>query len=199
MARPRTPADDRNPDALMPNEQPVLHTQRLTLRPFAATDASDVQRLAGVWEVASTTLTIPHPYPDGAAEAWIGLQAEQFASGRGMVYAITLRDTGELAGAVGLALEDVHARGELGYWVARPLWGTGIATEAARPLLAHGFETLGLNRIHAVHFGTNPASGRVMQKLGMRFEGIHRQHVRRWGHFHDVAEYAILSGDWRDE
>jgi RimJ/RimL family protein N-acetyltransferase len=115
-----------------------------------------------------------------------------------MVCAITLRGTGELAGAVGLVLEPAHARGELGYWIARPLWGTGIATEAARSLLGFGFRTLGLNRIHAVHFSTNPASGRVMQKLGMQFEGIRRQHVRRWDRFHDLADYAVLREDWRE-
>jgi RimJ/RimL family protein N-acetyltransferase len=183
----------------MLSAQPILHTERLTLRPFSASDASDVQRLAGVLEVAESTLNIPHPYPDGAAERWIGSHAEHFAHGREMVCAITLRGTGELAGAVGLVLEPAHARGELGYWIARPLWATGIATEAARSLVTFGFRSLGLNRIHAVHFSTNPASGRVMQKLGMQFEGIRRQHVRRWDRFHDIAEYAVLREDWRDE
>jgi RimJ/RimL family protein N-acetyltransferase len=182
----------------MPSEQPIFHTKRLTLRPFTVSDAPDVQRLAGVWDVAVSTLNIPHPYPDGAAEMWIGSHAQLLAIGRALTYAVTLRDTGELAGAVGLVLEPAHARGELGYWVAQPLWGRGIATEAARKLLTHGFETLGLNRIQAVHFSTNPASGRVMQKLGMHFEGIRRQHVRRWDRFHDVAEYAVLSEDWRE-
>jgi RimJ/RimL family protein N-acetyltransferase len=183
----------------MLTEQPSLHTERLTLRPFVAADAAAVQRLAGVLEVAQSTLNIPHPYPDGAAERWIGSHAEHFAHGREMVCAITLRGTGELAGAVGLVLEPAHARGELGYWIARPRWGTGIATEAARSLTTFGFRSLGLNRIHAEHFGTNPASGRVMQKLGMQFEGIRRQHIRRWDRFHDLAAYAVLREDWRDE
>ncbi|HKG93136.1 MAG TPA: GNAT family protein [Gemmatimonadaceae bacterium] len=88
-----------------------------------------------------------------------------------------------------------HARGELGYWVGAGMWGRGYATEAARAVVSFGFATLGLNRIQARHFLRNPASGRVLQKLGMRCEGMHRQAYRRWGRFEDVAVYAILASE----
>ena len=177
--------------------QPVLVTPRLRLRPFSLADAPDVQRLAGTWAVAATTLTIPHPYPDGAAAAWIGTHEAACASGRGVAYAVTDADGGALLGAVSLALTPAHAGAELGYWIAEPAWGRGYATEAATALCAYAFASLSVHRIQARHFTGNPASGRVMQKLGMHREGILRAAVRKDGRFHDLALYAVLAPEWR--
>ena len=97
-----------------------------------------------------------------------------------------------MIGAVGLRIEREDQRAELGYWIGRPYWNQGYCTEAARAVLDFGFEQLGLNRIYASHFTRNPASGRVMQKLGMTHEGRLRQHVRKWDAFEDVEVYAVL-------
>jgi ribosomal-protein-alanine N-acetyltransferase len=176
-------------------QQPTWTSDRLVLRPFAMTDAPDVQRLAGDRAVASTTLNIPHPYEDGAAEAWIASHQEGFDSGKQVTIAITLRD-GTLIGAIGLHVNQEHRRAELGYWIGKPYWGNGYCTEAAEAVLRYGFETLGLNRIHARHLARNPASGRVMQKIGMRHEGYLRQHAKKWGVFEDVELYAILKNEY---
>jgi RimJ/RimL family protein N-acetyltransferase len=170
----------------------VLLTPRLRLRPFVPADAADVQRLAGDYAVAHTTLSIPYPYEDGMAEAWIAMVAEDFATGRQVVFAITGGATAELFGAIGLVLRPAHARAELGYWIGRPFWGRGYATEAVREVLRYGFGSLGLHRIHASHFARNPASGRVMIKAGMRREGVARAHVRRFDRFEDLVQYGIL-------
>lgn len=175
--------------------QPVLETGRLVLRPFAATDAPDVQRLAGAREVAHTTLHIPHPYPDGAAEQWIAAHTPAWAAGTLATYAITLGDGGALIGAIGLTVTREHRRGEMGYWVGVPYWNRGYATEAGQALLRLGFEQLELHRIQARHLVRNPASGRVMRKLGMRPEGINRGAMLKWGTFEDIAMYAILQSD----
>jgi len=172
--------------------QPVLTTTRLRLRPFLPDDAAAVQRLAGDLAVARTTLNIPHPYEDGMADAWITMVAEDFASGRQVVFAITDGTSGDLVGAIGLVLRLEHARAELGYWVGHPFWGRGYAPEAVREVLRYGFDTLGLHRIHACHFSHNPASGRVMLKAGMRQEGMARAHVRRFDRFEDLVQYGIL-------
>lgn len=58
------------------------------------------------------------------------------------------------------------------------------------------FGTVGLHRVYATHFTRNPASGRVMQKLGMRYEGLLRQHVRKWGVFEDLVLYGIVAAEW---
>jgi ribosomal-protein-alanine N-acetyltransferase len=178
-------------------EQSILHTRRLILRPFNLADAADVQRLAGAYEIAATTGTIPHPYEDGMAETWINTHAARLADGTGIVYAITLRETGVLCGAIGLAIKTEHQRAELGYWLGVPYWGRGYCTEAAETLLDHGFRTLELHRILAVHLTRNPASGRVMQKIGMRHEGTLREHMCKWGVFETVECYAILRDAWK--
>lgn len=177
--------------------QPDLVTSRLRLRPFEPADAPDVQRLAGSAAIATTTLTIPHPYPDGAAAEWIGTHASAWTSGRRAHYAVTERAAGDaLVGTVTLALEPRHARAELGYWIAENRWGQGYASEAAAALCAYAFEQLGVHRIQAHHFLRNPASGRVMQKLGMRHEGVLRGAVRKDGLFEDLALYAVLADEW---
>jgi ribosomal-protein-alanine N-acetyltransferase len=175
--------------------QPNLTTPRLLLRPLATSDAPEIQRLAGDWAIARMTLSIPHPYGDGVAEQWIASQAEAFALGQQAAFAISLREGGTLVGSVGLMICPEHARAELGFWIGRPFWGRGYCTEAAGAVIRFGFEQLGLNRIFAHHFAHNPASGRVMQKLGMKYEGRLRQHVRKWGKFVDIEQYSILKGE----
>ena len=173
-------------------EQPTLTTKRLILRPFTLEDAPVVQRLAGVREVADTTLNIPHPYRDGVAEAWIMTHKQLFRVGLLATFALVLGASDELIGAIGLRIEALHSRAELGYWVGVAHWGKGYCTEAGREVLAYGFNVLGLMRIHASHLTRNPASGRVMQKLGMRCEGHLRKHIRKNDVLEDLEIYAIL-------
>jgi RimJ/RimL family protein N-acetyltransferase len=172
---------------------PVLRTARLTLRPFELADASAVQRLAGAYEVALNTLTVPHPYPDGAAEEWIRKQQEELEAGRLQNFAVA--DACGLVGSMGLM-----ARGEgvaeIGYWIGVPFWRRGYASEAAAELLRYGFEDVGLHRIFGEHYSRNPASGRVLQKLGMQLEGTLREHHHKWGEFLDVVVYGILRREW---
>lgn len=168
----------------------VLTTERLVLRRMQSSDAPAIYALAGNREVAMNTLTIPHPYPDGAAEEWIERRAKDG-------FAITLRDSGELVGSIGIHVDADDARGEVGYWIGVPHWGRGYASEAAKALIDYAFETLELNKVHAAHFARNPASGRVMQKLGMTYEGTLRQHHNKWGEYVDVAVYSILRSEWR--
>jgi [ribosomal protein S5]-alanine N-acetyltransferase len=184
-----------NGHATLSAELPTIVTERLVLRPFALSDAADVQRLAGEWAVADTTLSIPHPYPDGAAGQWISSHAERFERREIMTLAVTLRDGGELAGCISLRLHDAHGRAELGYWMGVPYWNRGYCSEAARALVAYGFEQLGLHRIYAHHLTRNPASGRVMQKAGMIYEGTQRQHVKKWERYEDLAAYGILRSE----
>lgn len=175
---------------------PVLKTQRLVLRPFDIAEAPAVQRLAGLPEVALTTQNIPHPYEDGMAEEWIATHASSWDERQSLTFAVTNEADG-LVGAAGLHLNNEHRRGELGYWIGLPFWNRGYATEASAALLDFGFGMLGLYRIQASHMTRNPASGRVMQKLGMTLEGVHRQYALIRGRFEDVAMYAVLREDAR--
>jgi RimJ/RimL family protein N-acetyltransferase len=169
----------------------VLTTERLTLRPFTLADAPDVQRLAGEHAVADTTLHVPHPYLDGMAERWIATHAPNRANGSGVVFAITASSDAALVGAISLDAIAGHGA-SLGYWIALPYWGRGYCTEAGHAVLRYAFETLDLHRVHAIHLCRNPASGRVMQKLGMRHEGGDRM-VRKDGVHEEIERYTITS------
>ena len=173
--------------------QPVLKTKRLVLRPFTFADAPALEALAGLREVADTTLNIPHPYPKGAAAVWIATHPVAWDSGTGVVFAIV--HEGELCGVIDIVRDVRHQSGELGYWIAPADWGKGFATEAVVEMIRFGFEDLGLHRIHAAHFTRNPASGRVMAKAGMQFEGINRGLYQKNGIFEDAARYAVVRGD----
>lgn len=175
---------------------PTLETQRLRLRPLTLGDAPAVRLLAGAPEIADTTLNIPHPYPEGLAEQWIAGRADAALSGASITWAIADRSFDELYGAISLVIAQQHQHAEMGYWVGVPFWGRGYTTDAAAAALAHGFTALGLRRIHARHFLRNPASGRVMQKIGMAHEGCLRQHIRKGERFEDIVLYGILREEW---
>ena len=166
------------------------------LRPFDPADAASVQHLAGDAAVADTTLNLPHPYLDGMAEAWIDSHQPAWDARERVTFAIVTPE-GELRGAIALTLTPRHHRGELGYWIGRPFWNQGLATEAARAVLGLAFGELGLNRVQANHLPRNPASGRVMEKIGMQREGLHRERYLKGDEFQDVIEYAILRRDWQ--
>ena len=158
----------------MSEGQPGIDTARLVLRPFVPGDAPRVQQLAGHPDIADTTLNIPHPYEDGMAESWIETHLPGFEAGLLATFAIVLRDDDDLIGAIGLTINRELRMADLGYWVGKPYWNRGYATEATRALITYGFESLGLNRIGAQHLTRNPASGRVLEKAGMRPEGMAR-------------------------
>lgn len=170
-------------------------TNRLLLRLFEPSDAGVVQELAGEEEVARTTLSIPHPYPDGAAKAWIERTRE--ASEKGDIYAFALvkKEDTALIGCVSLRVSKHHNHAELAYWVGKPFWGQGFATEAAQEIVKFGFDDLKLNRIFAAAMTNNPGSYKVMIKIGMKHEGTFPQHVMKWGEYQDLVFYGTVKSE----
>jgi ribosomal-protein-alanine N-acetyltransferase len=180
-------------------EQPVLTTQRLILRPYILSDAKEVQRLIGDRAVVDTLLNVPYPYEDGMAEEWIGKCEREFEEQQSVQFAITSIENGFLIGGIGLHdINQTHENAEMGYWIGKLYWSHGYCTEAAGAVVKYGFEILGLNRIYASHFTRNPASGRVMQKIGMKHEGHLRQDKKRWGVFEDFEIYGILLSEFEN-
>jgi ribosomal-protein-alanine N-acetyltransferase len=155
-----------------------IKTKRLVLRTFAQEDVPRIVELAGDWDVARMTSRMPHPYPPEAALAWIATHEPRRAAGTDYPLAIAL--DGKCIGCAGLH----HAAGgdwaltgnifEIGYWIGKPYWGRGYATEAARALLAWGFEVLAQPVIGAGHFTDNPTSRRVLEKLDFTPAGRRR-------------------------
>lgn len=183
------------PPLQVPLPQPVLRTPRLRLRPLGEADAEAVQRFCADREVAATTLHIPHPYPPGEALEWIRTHPEAYTHAQNAVWGMEAAGVG-LVGVIGLALQATHRRVELGYWVGRPFWGQGYASEAAAAVARAAFERFDAARVHAHHFARNPASGAVLRRAGLRHEGTLRGHILKWGVFEDVELYGLVRADF---
>ena len=140
-----------------------LETERLLLRPFRRADAAEFARLAGDWAVASMTSDIPYPFAAVQAMGWL-------RPVRGEVrFAVELE--GRLIGGTGFYRRPSGAA-ELGFWLGRPWWGRGYATEAARAVVRRGFDNPRLPGFSSARFSDNAASARVLAKLG--FEAVGR-------------------------
>ncbi|KAA3598107.1 MAG: N-acetyltransferase [Calditrichaeota bacterium] len=176
--------------------QPTLKTKRLILRPYTLKDSKRVQLLAGDKEIARTTLLIPHPYADGEAEKWISTHKSSFEAKESVTFAIVSKESNLLIGGIGLTLSLNHERAEMGYWLGKEFWNQGFTSEAGKALLDYGFSEFKLNRIDAHHFHNNPSSGKVLQKIGMKYEGRQAQYIKKWGKFLDILMYGILRVDW---
>jgi RimJ/RimL family protein N-acetyltransferase len=190
---------------------PTLYTPRLCLRAFTLADAPRVQELAGHEWVAKSTLNVPHPYPEGAAEMWIDGHEGSAGIGRQWNFAITLAgtrtpgreqdvtDTGHIIGTISVNLRKAPAEksAELGYWIGVQYWNKGFATEAAHAAINFAFGRLGYDEIVARHFASNPASGRVMQKLGMTLDPTFSGVQLKEDALLDVVGYSLLREEWR--
>jgi 8-oxo-dGTP diphosphatase len=139
----------------------TLETERLILRPPRPGDIQAMTVWLGDFDVARMTSRVPHPYSEGDAEAFI-------ADGAAHRFVIQRRKDGLFLGMIGLHADDGH---EFGYWLGKPFWGHGYATEAAHRLVTYAFEALGQETVHAGWFYDNPASGHVLAKLGARHNG----------------------------
>ncbi|HKX65177.1 MAG TPA: GNAT family N-acetyltransferase [Rhizomicrobium sp.] len=149
----------------------ILESERLILRPPRPTDIQNMTVWLGDFEVARMTSRIPHPYGEGDAEAFLAMADEHR-------FVIQRKSDGLFLGMTGLNAEDGC---EFGYWLGKPFWGQGYATEAAHRLVSHAFAALGLETVHAGWFYDNPASGRVLAKLGARHNGSAMRDCRARG------------------
>lgn len=172
-----------------------IGTERLRLRAFKADDAEVVHKLAGAFEIADTTLCIPHPYERSQADEWITSHKKRFEDKIEIVFAITLKLDSQLIGSISLTPRFEFDQAELGYWIGKPYWSKGYASEAVKGLIKFGFEQLNLNRVHAHHFVRNPASGKVLNKCGMKYEGTLRQHIKKDDRYEDIDFYGILKSE----
>ncbi len=174
---------------------PVLETRRLRLRPLSMRDDKDMFRYASDPAVSRHVLWEAHETPR-QTRAVLRAALRQYREGAPSSFAIERRSDRRMIGTIGFMwINTEHRSGEVGYSLARDCWNQGYATEALSAVIDFGFRTLRLNRIESQHETDNPASGRVMEKCGMRLEGTLRGRVFNKGHFSDVRLYAILRGD----
>lgn len=155
-------------DTVANQDQPVILTERMTLRPIRRADMGLIELYTGDRRVAEMTTSIPHPLPPGMADDFVTrtLSGERDE----ITWVMDASDTGlgEVVGLMGLTPID-RDQAEIGYWVAPVVWNTGLATEALRALMETN--PLGANQIFGKVFQDNPASARVLTNTGFDYIG----------------------------
>jgi ribosomal-protein-alanine N-acetyltransferase len=174
-----------------------LETERLILRPLKNEDEETIYNYVKNYDIAKWTINIPHPYPREGAIEFIRQARALMEEGLCYELAILLKPDSEIVGVVSFVkVNKKHRNAELGYWVGKPHWNKGIATEAAKRILKFGFDELGLERVFSKCFFDNLPSRKVMEKLGMEYEGKFRHEVLKENNFIDMTYYSILIEDW---
>jgi len=174
---------------------PSLETPRLILRRLRLDDVDDVFAYASDPDVARTVTWEAHRSVEDS-RAFVQTMLRRYERGEVANWGMELRETGRIIGTCGYILwNTAHDSAEIAYALGRPWWNRGLMTEALRAVLAFGWERMGLHRVEAHCRTDNPASERVMQKLGMRLEGINRGALRMKGVYVDLKHYAVLRDD----
>jgi ribosomal-protein-alanine N-acetyltransferase len=151
-----------------------LESERLLLRPPGRRDIPAIVPLANDYDVAKNLAKMPHPYSAQDAEWFVANCEEKRAAGTDYTFVITDKSDGAVMGCIGL-----HRGGgtfEFGYWLGKPYWKNGYATEAAARLVAFAFDDMQADTVWAGWFHDNPRSGNVLAKVGLlpnRFEPRH--------------------------
>lgn len=171
----------------------TITTKRLQLRLFTKADAPNVARLCNNYNIYKSTMYLPFPYNVEDALSWIDRHLDNFEEQRSYEFAITDKENGELYGAIALSHNHHYNNGEIAYWIGEEFWGNGFATEAAGALIYFAFEVKRLHKVFARYFASNPASGKVMEKLGMKKEGVLLDHIRKDDRYEDLLHYGILN------
>lgn len=147
-----------------------IGTERLVLRQLALNDAAAFSKLADDYNISKMTGSLPHPFPLYSAEFKIMYLRQQKRRGLAYPYAITVNG-GELIGVMDLFRSAHDTALEIGYWIGKPYWGQGLSTEAAKAIIQEAKDRLGVQALMAGVFADNPASLRVLEKLGFKTTG----------------------------
>lgn len=180
----------------MSSELPCLSTPRLLLKALEKHQAEKLFTLANGPKIADNTASIPSPYTLQTAQGFIDGMQEKFRSVGLLSLGVHVRDSGELIGIASLRINAAHHYGHLGGWTAADARNLGYATEAATALIDYGFGELGLHRVGSQCFSRNKESARVMEKIGLQYEGCLRGAFLKNGVHEDMLVFATLREDW---
>ncbi|MBO9692759.1 GNAT family N-acetyltransferase [Chryseobacterium sp.] len=170
---------------------PVIETERLILSQLEEKDVPFIVEYLQHRIYSDLTSNIPYPYTESDARFWLRMSKDAFENNTGYTFGIRNKE-GHIIGAIGLHdREDDKA--ELGYWLGIPYWNKGYVTEAAKAIVDFGFNELGFHKIFATHFIHNPASGRIMEKIGMEQEAVLIQEIKKDGEYFDLVRYSIFN------
>lgn len=174
-----------------------IETERLILRKFKPSDSEYMfKNWATDSEVCKFLSWNPHSglsETEQVVENWINT----YMYDNYYNWAIELKEIGEIIGQISIMnLNEAYYSCEVAYNIGRIFWGKEIMSEALRAVIIYMIKDIGINRLEAKHDTKNPASGRVMQKSGMKYEGTMRQvKINKHGYFYDLAIYSVLKSD----
>lgn len=175
-----------------------INTKRLKLRQFCNEDIEAVFNNYGSDPKVNKYISFAPCASMEGAQGFIGMHINNYENDPDFYgWAVTL--DGEVIGSIGLFNVDKDAEScELGYSIGSRWWGKGFATEAAKAVLNFAFSEICAHRIYASHHIDNAASGKVLEKIGMQYEGILRDGQKNFdGTFSDLKLYEVLSTDKR--
>lgn len=189
-------SDHPAPDLRPQPSVPAMRTDRLTLRPIAATDLDAVHAYLSREDVCRYLLQEPMSREQVAAKLAEAEKSTALRTDGDFARLAVLRD-GELVGEVMLNVVSLRAATtEIGWIFSPHVAGRGYATEAARTLLGYAFGTLNAHRVVAHLHPDNTASSRLCERLGMRHEALHRADLWIKGHWEDTSVHAVLRQEW---
>jgi RimJ/RimL family protein N-acetyltransferase len=172
----------------------ILVNQQVHLTEFRTSDTPALIEHLRAKEIYDRTLRIPYPYTEKDAEEWLAI-VRKATEQQGRTVHFAIRNTEDYliggCGFDGFQVGKSH-RAEIGYWLAKPFWGQGIMTAIVNKACQYGFEELGLVKITAHVFATNPASARVLEKCSFEQEGYLKRHYVKDGQLLDAKLYARL-------
>ena len=175
---------------------PILETQRLLLRPLTLADKEAIFDYASRPEAAKYVTWSPHQSVSDS-QAFIEFALNQYEAGGVAPWGIVIKATNQLIGTIDfVSWNQTHGYAEIGYVCSPDHWGKGYTPEAGKALLQFGFEKMGLTRIQARTFVENEASQRVLEKLGMAYEGTMRKAMKVKGKHWDLTMYSILREEY---
>lgn len=172
----------------------ILETERLILRPPTGADIPDIVRLVGDFEVSKNLATVPHPYTEKDGRDFLAKAQKGWASGEDMPFCILGKPNGTYAGMCGV---HPNRNWEIGYWLGKPYWSQGYATEAASRIVAFAFDEKDAECLAAEWFFDNPASGRVLEKLGFTKTGETMSNCLARGHKVPAHSVALDHASYR--
>jgi RimJ/RimL family protein N-acetyltransferase len=172
----------------------VLETKRLVLRAPRVADLDAIVALANNRKVAEMTASIPHPYREADAHAWLTNIA---TAEKGLTLGVFAKDEDAFVGACGYRDCGDASALELGYWIGEPYWNQGYATEAARAVIDHAFTEGGLSALSGGCRVTNTASRRVLEKCGFQWTGVGLCRVRALGASVPIDRFRLDQGTWK--
>ncbi|WP_310829162.1 GNAT family N-acetyltransferase [Paenibacillus pedocola] len=173
-----------------------LETNRLIIREFTLEDLEEVHAYASDPLVAKYMIWGPNSEAETRDYLKLTIDMQKQSPRRGFEFAVVLKATNQLLGGCGLHLSDPK-QGEIGYCFNPLFWKQGYTSEAAEALLKLGFREFGLHRIYATCRPDNIGSAKVMQKIGMTYEGHLREHMWHKGGWHDSYLYSILEHEYK--